>query len=184
MLNGVHPGFRTQHAKGVCVTGSFESMVRAASLSKAVVVPDAAPRAASLPVSAFAAAIPLCRLTEGRTRFGLSFLPLMAKSADANDQHSRFRPQDPKAFYEAAARHTSRPSKRQAGRVEESAFARPHPEFAVAMKVLTSNPFSSGFANAALQRPQCVPLRSLRPAAATPVRWSDGPDRAFRAGAA
>ena len=36
-LNGVHPGFRRNHAKGVCVTGSFESNGQGVRLSKAVV---------------------------------------------------------------------------------------------------------------------------------------------------
>jgi catalase len=37
-LNGVHPGFRRNHAKGVCVSGWFESGAAAASLSKAEVL--------------------------------------------------------------------------------------------------------------------------------------------------
>ena len=35
--NGTHAGFRRNHAKGVCVTGWFESSGQAASLSKAAV---------------------------------------------------------------------------------------------------------------------------------------------------
>src|SRR6202163_3911530 len=35
--NGTHPGFRRNHAKGVCVTGWFESSGQAAALSKAAV---------------------------------------------------------------------------------------------------------------------------------------------------
>jgi catalase len=34
---GIHPGFRRNHAKGVCVTGSFESNGQGVRLSKAVV---------------------------------------------------------------------------------------------------------------------------------------------------
>ncbi len=36
-LNGRHPGFRRNHAKGVCVSGHFESSGRGAALSKASV---------------------------------------------------------------------------------------------------------------------------------------------------
>src|SRR6478672_6068421 len=36
-LNGSHPGFRRNHAKGVCVRGYFESNGRGAALSKASV---------------------------------------------------------------------------------------------------------------------------------------------------
>jgi len=36
-LNGLHPGFRRNHAKGVCVSGHFESSGRGAALSKASV---------------------------------------------------------------------------------------------------------------------------------------------------
>jgi catalase len=35
--NGTHAGFRRNHAKGVCVTGWFESSGQAAALSKAAV---------------------------------------------------------------------------------------------------------------------------------------------------
>jgi catalase len=36
-VNGRHPGFRRNHAKGVCVTGFFESNGNAVRISKAVV---------------------------------------------------------------------------------------------------------------------------------------------------
>src|ERR1700704_2750550 len=36
-VNGVHPGFRGNHAKGVCIAGNFESNGQGARLSKAVV---------------------------------------------------------------------------------------------------------------------------------------------------
>lgn len=36
-LSGVHPGFRRNHAKGVCVTGYFESNGKGAELCKASV---------------------------------------------------------------------------------------------------------------------------------------------------
>src|SRR5215469_313514 len=36
-VNGVHPGFRRNHAKGVCVSGFFESNGNGVRLSKAVV---------------------------------------------------------------------------------------------------------------------------------------------------
>src|SRR5258708_2419997 len=36
-VNGAHPGFRRNHAKGVCIGGYFESNGRGAALSKAVV---------------------------------------------------------------------------------------------------------------------------------------------------
>src|ERR1700756_4780983 len=38
-VNGLHPGFRRNHAKGVCVSGYFESNGRAVALSKASVFP-------------------------------------------------------------------------------------------------------------------------------------------------
>src|SRR5215813_13111561 len=43
-LNGVHPGFRRNHAKGVCVTGFFESNGAGQAISKALVfVPGRVP---------------------------------------------------------------------------------------------------------------------------------------------
>src|SRR5260370_36405696 len=35
-VNGEHPGFRRNHAKGVCISGYFESNGRGAALSRAV----------------------------------------------------------------------------------------------------------------------------------------------------
>jgi catalase len=43
-VNGDHPGFRRNHAKGACIAGSFESGCRGARLSKAAVfVPGRVP---------------------------------------------------------------------------------------------------------------------------------------------
>jgi catalase len=36
-VNGVHPSFRRNHAKGVCVSGTFESNGDGTRLSKAIV---------------------------------------------------------------------------------------------------------------------------------------------------
>ena len=36
-VNGMHPGFRRNHAKGVCVSGYFDSNGRGVALSKAAV---------------------------------------------------------------------------------------------------------------------------------------------------
>ena len=36
-VNGLHPGFRRNHAKGVCVSGYFDSNGRGVALSKAAV---------------------------------------------------------------------------------------------------------------------------------------------------
>ena len=36
-VNGLHPGFRRNHAKGVCISGYFESNGRGVALSKAAV---------------------------------------------------------------------------------------------------------------------------------------------------
>jgi catalase len=36
-LNGVHPGFRRNHAKGVCVSGYFESNGKGAALCKSLI---------------------------------------------------------------------------------------------------------------------------------------------------
>ena len=38
-VNGRHPGFRRNHAKGVCVSGYFDSNGRGVELSKAAVFP-------------------------------------------------------------------------------------------------------------------------------------------------
>jgi hypothetical protein len=39
-VNGLHPGFRRNHAKGVCISGYFDSNGRGVALSKAAVFPS------------------------------------------------------------------------------------------------------------------------------------------------
>src|SRR5258708_8744014 len=51
--NGIHAGFRRNHAKGVCVTGWFESSGQAAELSKAAVFkPGRVPVVGPFPLAA------------------------------------------------------------------------------------------------------------------------------------
>ena len=51
-VNGVHPGFRRNHAKGVCIAGNFDSNGQGVRLSKAVVfTPGRAPAASRSPAA-------------------------------------------------------------------------------------------------------------------------------------
>jgi hypothetical protein len=59
-VNGIHPGFRRNHAKGVCVTGSFESNGQGVRLSKAAVFREG--RGPVVGRSRWPAVIPSCRM--------------------------------------------------------------------------------------------------------------------------
>ena len=183
-LNGVHAGFRRNHAKGVCVTGSFESNGQGVRLSKAVVF-----KTGRVPVvGRFSLSGGHPFMPDGPTdvlAMGLRFRPLNGEEwRTAMIDIPGFRRQKtPRAFYEQLLATHPDPATGKPDAAKIAAFAAAHPEFAVAMKVITSNPFSSGFANATLQRPQCVPLRQCG-RRCNAREMVDGPDRAVRAGAA
>jgi catalase len=177
-LNGVHPGFRRNHAKGVCVTGSFESNGQGVRLSKAVVF-----KTGRVPVvGRFSLSGGHPFMPDGPKdvrALGLSFLPLNGEEwRTAMIDIPVFVVKDPKAFYEQLLATHPDPATGKPDEAKIAAFAAAHPEFAVAMKVITSNPFSSGFANARYNGLNAFRFVSAA-GAATPVRWSMVPTEPF-----
>ncbi len=73
-VNGPHPGFRRNHAKGICATGWFDSNGAAVSLSKAgVFAPGRVPVVARIP---FAGGMPYIPDAPGNVRsLALRFMP-------------------------------------------------------------------------------------------------------------
>jgi catalase len=177
-LNGVHAGFRRNHAKGVCVTGSFESNGQGVRLSKAVVFkPGRVPVVGRFSLSGGHPYMP----DEGKDvrALGLSFRPLDGEEwRTAMINIPVFVVKDPKAFYEQLLASRPDPAMGKPDPAKMAAFTTAHPEFAVAMKVITSNPFSSGFANARYNGLNA--FRFVNAAdVVTPVRWSMVPTEPF-----
>jgi catalase len=177
-LNGSHPGFRRNHAKGVCVRGYFESNGRGAALSKAsVFLPGRTPiigrfaLGGGQPYAADAAhtvrsmAI-LFQLADGEEwRIGINNIPVFpVKTAQA--------------FRELLLDSAPDPATGKPDPVKMKEFMAKYPEAAKALQLIGSNPVSSGFENSTYNS-----LNAFRFVNAegkiTPVRWAMVPVQPF-----
>jgi catalase len=178
--NGVHPGFRRNHAKGVCVTGIFESNGQGARLSSAKVF-----RSGRVPVVgrfAFAGGQPAIADSPQIVRsLALSFRPSGAEEWRTGMINIPvFVVRDAKSFYEQMLAGAPDPATGKPDPEKVTAFLAAHPETARALGILKQHPFSSGFANApynALNAFRFVGTDGV----ATPVRWSVVPVTPFEA---
>ena len=175
---GVHPGFRRNHAKGVGVSGFFESNGLGARFSKAVVF-----RSGRVPVLgrfSLSGGEPYVADTAATVRgLGLQFsLPdgEMWRTAMVNLPVFPFR--TPEAFYENLV--ASKPD-RLTGKPDPAAmkaFLDRHPETARAMEVIKGQPAASGFDTTTFHG-----LNAFRfidsSGASTPVRWLLTPMQPF-----
>lgn len=170
--NGHHPGFRRNHAKGVCITGTFASNGAGAKLSKALVfengssVPvvgrlalsDAVPDVSDGPKHVRSMALSF-RLPDGEEwRSGMNDIPVFP-FATAQD------------FYDLLVATKPDPATGKPNPDTVKAYFGSHPKTAGAIQAIGSHPFPSGFANASYNG-----LNAFRFIAAdgtvTPVRWS------------
>ena len=179
-LNGVHPGFRRNHAKGVCVTGYFESNGQGQALSKAQVfrpgrVPIAGrfalaggqPYAADTPQTVRSLAI-LFKLPDGEEwRTGMVNIPVFVVNT-------------PEDFHDFLVVTSPDP---QTGKVDSAAmnaFLAKHPETAAALKVIGGHPFSSGSADSPYYGLNAFRFVNTK-GQSTPVRWWVKPDQTIAA---
>jgi catalase len=147
-VDGVYPGFRRNHAKGVCITGSFESNGQGARLSRATVfkpgrVPvigrfslgGGNPQMPDGPMDVYAMALSL-RPTDGQEwRMATIDLPV-------------FIVKDVQGFYDQLLATKPDPATGQPDPAKMAAFEAAHPEFVRAIQVVKSRPLPSGFADA------------------------------------
>jgi catalase len=146
-INGVHPGFRRNHAKGVCFRGTFEANGQGARLSKAVVF-----RPGKLPVVgrfALAGGMPYAADTMQTVRsMALRFsLPNGEEWRTGMNSIPVFAVNSPEAFREqliamAPETKTGKPDPTKA-----KAFLARHPESARAIQTIKAQPTASGFDN-------------------------------------
>src|SRR5207302_5054175 len=146
-VNGVHAGFRRNHARGVGVSGFFESNGDGVRISKAVVF-----RPGRVPVLgrfSLGGGQPYAADTPDAVRgLGLQFsLPdgELWRTAMINLPVFPFR--TPEAFYEQLIASKPDPSTGKPDPAKMQAFLARHPETAEALKVITGQPVSSGFEN-------------------------------------
>jgi len=176
--NGPHPGFRRNHAKGVGVSGYFESNGEGAALSKAVVF-----RSGRVPIIgrfALAGGQPyqadaahtvrsmalLFKLPNGEEwRTGINNIPVFPVNSA-------------QGFYDLLLATTPDPATGKPDPAKLAGFFAQHPESAKAMQLIRSHPVSSGFEDSTFNS-----LNAFRfindQGVATPVRWSMVPVQPF-----
>jgi catalase len=170
-VNGLHPGFRRNHAKGVCVTGYFESNGNAARLSKAVVfkpgrvsvigrfalaggqpfVPDLAAIVRSMAL--------LFEPSDGEEwRTGMNNIPIFVVGT-------------PKAFRDQLVAFQADPATGKPDPAKVQAFFAKNPESARAIHTVLSRPLASGFADSTYNSLDAFRFID-RAGNSIPVRWS------------
>ncbi len=170
-VNGPHPGFRRNHAKGVCVSGYFESNGRGAALSKAAVfragrVPvigrfalaGGQPYAADVPQTVRSMAL-LFKLPDGEEwRTGMNNIPV-------------FPVKTPQAFHDQLLASAPDPATGRPDPAKMKAFVASYPETAKAMPLIGNRPISSGFDNSTYNSLNAFRFINTS-GAVVPVRWS------------
>lgn len=170
-VNGEHSGFRRNHAKGVCLTGTFESNGNAARLSTAPVF--APGRTPVIGRFALAGGMPMMADGPAAVRsFALEF-----QMADGQQWRTGmndipvFPMKDPQAFYKQLATSKRDPKTGKPDPSAMKAFLSNHPETVKALGLIKAQPFSSGFANATYNSLNAFLLVDAS-GAKHPVRWS------------
>jgi catalase len=170
-VNGVHPGFRRNHAKGVCIAGSFDSNGQGVRLSKAVVftpgrVPVTGrfslagghPHVADGPTAVLAMALRLQPPAGQEWRMAMIDIPV-------------FLVKDGGGLYEQLLASQPDPKTGQPDPAKMAAFTAAHPEFLPAMQIVKGTPLPSGFSSATFNGLNAFRFVNAS-GAATAVRWS------------
>jgi len=178
-VNGLHAGFRRNHAKGVCFTGVFDSNGAGARLSEAAVfapgrtpvfgrfaLAGGQPYGADGPKAVRSLAINFA-LRDGEVwRTGMNDIPV-------------FPVRDVRGFYEQLAASRPDPATGKPDPARMRAFLAAHPETARAMALIKAQPAPSGFADATYNSLDAFRFTNAA-GATTPVRWSLTPEDAFQ----
>ena len=178
LAGGKHPGFRRNHAKGVCVSGYFESNGQGVAWSKAMVfAPGRVPivgrfaLAGGQPYQADAAHTVrsmalLFKLPDGEEwRTGMNNIPVFAVNSA-------------QGFYDLLLASAPDPATDKPDPAKMTAFLEKHPESAKAMQLIRSQPVSSGFADSTYNSLNAFRFINAK-GMVTPVRWSMVPVQPF-----
>jgi catalase len=179
---GAQAGFRRNHAKGLGVTGFFESNGNGVRLSKAAVF-----RAGRVPVIgrfSFGGGQPYAADKPGTVRgLGIEFSPPggeVWRSSMVNLPVFPFR--TPEAFYENMFASKPDPDTGKPDPAKVKAFLERHPDTERVLGILKSHPISSGFENSAFFGLNA--FRFTNAAGATvAVRWQLAPEQPFESAA-
>ena len=172
--NGVHAGFRRNHAKGVCVTGWFESSGQAAALSKAQVFgPGRVPVVGRF---ALAGGMPFQPDAPATVRsMALRFLPPGGEEWRTGMNNIPVFPvNSARDFYDQLLASSPDPRTGKPDPAKMKAFLAAHPEAARALALIKQRQVTSGFANSTFNSLDA--FRFVNAAGASvPVRWSTVP---------
>ncbi len=177
-VDGPHPGFRRNHAKGVCVTGYFESNGQGQAISKALVF-----RAGRVPIVgrfALAGGQPYAADTPHTIRS----LAILFKQPDGEEWRTGminipvFVVNTPQDFHDFLVASSPVPGTGKVDPAAMGAFLGKHPETAAALKVIGSHPFSSGFGDSPYYGLNAFRFVNAN-GQSTPVRWWIKPDQTF-----
>jgi catalase len=177
-VSGVHLGFRRNHAKGVCIAGSFESNGAGVRLSKAVVFQPGSvpvlgrfsfaggqPDVADAPMLVRAMALRFALPDGEEWRMAMIDIPVFIVNTI-------------EGFYEQLATERPDPATGKPDPAKMTAFVAHHPEFTRAIGIIKSRPMSSGFDNTTFNGLNA--FRFVNEAGASvPVRWSVVPLQPF-----
>jgi catalase len=181
--NGIHVGFRRNHAKGVCVTGWFESSGQAAALSKAAVfklgrVPivgrfalaGGAPFQSDAPMTVRSMALRFLPPGGEEWRTGMNNIPVFPVNSA-------------RGFYEQLLAFAPDPATGKPDPARTRAFRAAHPETVRALTLIKKREVTSGFANSTFNSLDAFRFVDAA-GASTPVRWSTVPVQPLAAGSA
>jgi catalase len=178
-VNGLHPGFRRNHAKGVCVAGYFESNGRGVALSKAsVFLPGRVPIIGRFSLAGgqpYVADAPL-------TIRGLGVLFQMPDGEEwrtAMIDIPVFTVNTAQGFYDQLLAGELDPATGKPDPGRMSAFLARHPESAKALQLIHSHPPSSGFENSTFNSLNAFRFINAT-GAVVPVRWAVVPAQPFK----
>jgi catalase len=177
-VDGIHSGFRLNHAKGVCVGGSFESNGQGTRLSKAVVF-----QAGRIPVVgrfSLAGGNPYVADKPEMVRgLGILFkLPDSDEWRTAMIDTPVFGVHTPQAFYDRLIATQPDPKTGKPDPEKVAAFMASHPEAVQAAKIIQSHPVASGFANSTFYGLNAFWFKDAN-GTSRPVRWWMEPVQPF-----
>jgi catalase len=182
-VNGVHPGFRRNHARGVCATGFFESNGNGVRLSKAVVFQPG--RVPVLGRFSLNGGQPYAADTPDAVRgLGLQFsLPNGELWRTAMINLPVVPVRTPEAFYELVIGGKPDPQTGKPDPARMKELLDRYPETVQALTLIKNQPFSSGFANSTFRGLHA--FRFINVAGdSVPVRWVLTPLQPFEAASA
>ncbi len=168
-VDGLHPGFRRNHAKGLCVAGYFESNGAGAAISKAAVfAPGRTPVVGRFSLGG---GMPFQPDTPGQVRgLGLEFDTSGKIWRTAMINLPVFPLKTPQAFYDRMVALIPDPSTGKPDPAKMKAFLDAHPETIAAIQIIKASQPAPGFAETFFRSLNAFIFTNAQ-GVSCPVRW-------------